>query len=154
MTGWDHNKNRSQAQIGIVIDTANANLYHLCLLHTEKQPVQALLVGADHLGNIPEMLTDHGISIHRHISGRDKAHQRRQASLPRQIQLVILFTDFLAHNVMQSFRAAARDRGIPVVCCRRSACSLRLALAAVARGACAQCPNRRGLGGPVRHGDT
>lgn len=104
--------------------------------------MQALLVGADRLGNIPDLLTAFGISIHRHISGRDRMHQRRQPCLPRETQLVILFTDFLGHNVMQSFRSAARDRGIPLLCCRRSTCSLKQALDAFVGGGCVQCPAR------------
>jgi hypothetical protein len=111
--------------------------------------MQALLVGADRLGNIPDVLADHGITIRQHVSGRDRSHQRRLAGLPKGIQLVVLFTDFLGHNVMQSFRSAAREEGIPLVCCRRSACSLRQALAACARGAeagaaCEACPRRAG----------
>lgn len=96
--------------------------------------MQALVVGADRLGNIPDLLAQSGISIFRHITGRDRAHQKTQVALPKGTQLVILFTDFLGHNVMQRFRAAARDEGVPLLCCRRSVCSLRQALDAF--GAC------------------
>ena len=107
--------------------------------------MQALLVGADRLGNIPDVLADHGITIRQHVSGRDRSHQRRLPSLPKGIQMVILFTDFLGHNVMQSFRSAAREEGVPLVCCRRSVRSLRQALAAGAGEAnCAACPRRPG----------
>lgn len=90
--------------------------------------MHALLVGADRLGNIPDVLAQNGIGILKHVSGRDSAHQKRVVSLPSGVGMVILFTDFLGHNVMKSFREAARAQGLPVVCCRRSTCSVQQAL--------------------------
>ena len=40
------------------------------------QPVKAVIVGADRLGNIPYLLKVHNITIKHHISGRDPAHQK------------------------------------------------------------------------------
>jgi hypothetical protein len=92
-------------------------------------PMDALIVGADRLGNIPEVLHRFGIRIAAHISGRDSSHQRRSvASLPAGVGIVILFTDFLGHNVMQGFRDAASRAGVSFVCCRRSVCALQQAL--------------------------
>jgi len=103
--------------------------------------MKALLVGADRLGNIPQVLTEYGISVARHVSGREPAAQRADRALPAGTELLILFTDFLGHNVMRGYREAARRQGTPVVACRRSTCSLRGAL-----DACAVC--RRGGGCP------
>jgi hypothetical protein len=91
--------------------------------------MNALLVGADRLGNIPYVLEELGIRIAGHVSGRQPGHQKR-AALPAGIELVILFTDFLGHNVMRQFRDRARAQGLRVVCCRRSASSLRQAIGA------------------------
>jgi hypothetical protein len=91
--------------------------------------MHALVVGADRLGNIPDVLAAAGIGILKHVSGRESAHQKRVVSLPRGVNMVILFTDFLGHNVMKSFREAARAQGLPVLCCRRSTCSVKQALA-------------------------
>jgi hypothetical protein len=91
--------------------------------------MNALLVGADRLGNIPDVLAEFGIRIGGHITGRQPGHQKR-ATVPAGTQLVILFTDFLGHNVMRSFRDTARAQGLPVVCCRRSTSSLRQTIAA------------------------
>jgi len=41
--------------------------------------MDALLVGADRLGNIPDILDDFGIRIAAHVSGRDTSHQRRSS---------------------------------------------------------------------------
>ncbi len=95
----------------------------------EELDMNALLVGADRLGNIPDVLDEFGIRIASHISGRQPGHQRR-ASVPAGIQVVILFTDFLGHNVMRTFRDQARAQGLPVLCCRRSTSSLRQAIGA------------------------
>lgn len=90
--------------------------------------MNALLVGADRLGNIPDVLDQFGIRIAAHVSGRDSTHQRRSAPLPSGIEVVILFTDFLGHNVMQRFREAASREDVMFICCRRSVCSLQQAL--------------------------
>lgn len=90
--------------------------------------MNALVVGADRLGNIPEVLNQFGIRIAGHVSGRDSTHQRRSAPLPAGTDVVILFTDFLGHNVMRRFREAAQREQVTVVCCRRSVCALQQAL--------------------------
>lgn len=90
--------------------------------------MEALVVGADRLGNIPDVLQQFGIRISGHISGRDSTHQRRTAPLPAGVEIVILFTDFLGHNVMQRFRQAASRKGVMLICCRRSVCALQEAL--------------------------
>lgn len=113
--------------------------------------MNAVLIGADILGNIPDMLASFNIRIRDHISGRNAAHQRKLPALPKGADLVILFTDFLGHNVMRHYRQAAKESGTPVIACRRSATCLRQALAerlpapATAREEdhpCARCPRR------------
>lgn len=83
--------------------------------------MNAVVVGADRLGNIPEALAGMGVHIAHHISGRNASHQRKLPGLPRGTQLLILLTDFLGHNTMRHFRDVARANSVPVVCCRRSA---------------------------------
>ena len=82
--------------------------------------LNAVVVGADRLGNIPGTLAALGVNIAHHISGRHAAHQRKLPGLPRGTQLLILLTDFLGHNAMRHFRALARAQSVPIVCCRRS----------------------------------
>jgi hypothetical protein len=107
--------------------------------------MDATVVGADRLGNIPQVLKEHGIDICRHISGRDAADQRRVGALPRGTELLILFTDFLNHNAMRGFRRAAQDQGVPVLACRRSVSCLVEALSRhpiKPPGECKACPLR------------
>lgn len=111
--------------------------------------MNAMIVGADRLGNIPDLLAGLGIRVVEHVSGRSPSHQRRLSGSPGNIQLLILFTDFLGHNVMKSFRDLGKRHGLKVVACRRSASCLVRSLAGVAPGAgerCESCPHgaRRG----------
>lgn len=90
--------------------------------------ISAVIVGADRLGNIPDLLDRLNIAITHHISGRDPSHQKKAPQLPRGTDLVILLTDFLGHNVMKMFRQSAQRAGVRVVACRRSVCSMQQAL--------------------------
>ncbi|WP_353150950.1 DUF2325 domain-containing protein [Pollutimonas bauzanensis] len=110
--------------------------------------VNAVVVGADRLGNIPDLLKGHNIAIRQHISGRDPSHQKKTLQLPSGTQLLILLTDFLGHNVMKTFRAAAQRSGIRVLACRRSVCSMKQALNQC--GYCEACPIEKNNEQPVR----
>ena len=105
--------------------------------------MNAMLVGADTLGNIPNVLQDFGITIHRHLSGRNSSHQRKVDRLPAGTDLLILFTDFLGHNVMRHFRELAAEENIRFIACRRSVCALKQSLnCAGLAESCQQCPQR------------
>lgn len=90
--------------------------------------MNAMLVGADTLGNIPHVLNRFGITIQRHLSGRSSTHQRKLDHLPAGTDLLILFTDFLGHNVMRHFRQLAQESNIRFIACRRSVCALTQSL--------------------------
>ena len=106
--------------------------------------VNAVVVGADRLGNIPDLLKNYNISILQHVSGRHCAHQKKSPQLPSGADLLILLTDFLGHNVMKTFRAAAQRSGVRVLACRRSVCCMKQALDQC--GFCEGCANA-GCGG-------
>jgi len=82
--------------------------------------MNCVVVGADRLGSIPEVLETMGIRISSHITGRAASHQRQAVALPSNTDLLILFTDFLSHNVMRSYRGRAQAQGIRILACRRS----------------------------------
>lgn len=113
------------------------------------RPLRACVIGADRLGNIPSLLSHYDIKVTHHVTGREKCHQRKSPKIPSGTELLILLTDFLGHNVMNAFRAAAQREGIRVVACRRSVCALRQALEqgespchVVNRAICQACPNK------------
>ncbi|RQO65551.1 DUF2325 domain-containing protein [Aquitalea sp. FJL05] len=82
--------------------------------------MDALLIGGDSLGQIPDVLALYDIRIARHITGRNTQHQRK-VPLPKNTQMLILLTDYLGHNTMRHYRDTAAAHGIPVLACRRSA---------------------------------
>lgn len=83
-----------------------------------------IVVGADRLGNIEMLLKERGFSELKHITGRHpKAQKSIQVSTARA-KLMILFTDFVGHNVMRNFRKLAREQQIPFIACKRSVCDL------------------------------
>lgn len=90
--------------------------------------MKCVVVGADHLGTIPELLETIGIQIVSHVSGRAASHQRQIGSLPAGIDLLILFIDFLNHNAMRNYRRRAQTQGIRVLACRRSTSCLLMEL--------------------------
>jgi len=109
--------------------------------------MNAMVIGADRLGNIPKLLSDWDISIFRHVTGRQVAHQRKSQGLPINTNLLILFTDFLGHNVMRHFRNLAQAEGVPFIACRRSTISLAQSLeccfnSKVNQSKCQNCPLR------------
>ncbi|WP_348944763.1 DUF2325 domain-containing protein [Chitinibacter sp. FCG-7] len=89
--------------------------------------MQALIVGADHLGNIPQTLAQFGITVGHHVSGRNPSHQRSPSHI-NGMDVVILFTDFLNHNAMRNYRDIAQKRNVRFVACRRSSCDLTRSL--------------------------
>ena len=114
--------------------------------------LSAVVVGADRLGNIPDLLKGHNIAITHHISGRDPSHQKKTLQLPSGTEIVILLTDFLGHNVMKTFRNAAQRAGIRVVACRRSVCSMQQALDQC--GLCNRSGSERCSAAGAREGNT
>ena len=102
--------------------------------------MNAMLVGADTLGKIPTVLEEAGIRIDRHITGRNSAHQRKADRLPPDIDLLILFTDFLGHNVMRHYRELASENNVRFIACRRSVCALKQSLTCAGFN-CENCPN-------------
>ena len=74
----------------------------------------AMLVGADTLGNIPAVLSGYGIEIHRHLTGRNSAHQRKQDRLPAGTGLVDLVYRFSWAQCDEAFSLAGCARKHPL----------------------------------------
>ncbi len=86
--------------------------------------MNAMLIGADDPGNIPAVLSGLEIRIAQRVSGRLAAHQHRLPCVPKNIELLIMFTDFIGRNVMRSCHCQGQAQGIPVIVSRRSASCL------------------------------
>ncbi|MEZ5672116.1 MAG: DUF2325 domain-containing protein [Thiotrichaceae bacterium] len=79
-----------------------------------------LVVGADRLGNIEQVLKERGLSDFRHITGRQPKTQKGSAVNKLNPSAIILFTDFVGHNVMSNFRKLAKEQNVPFIACKRT----------------------------------
>lgn len=84
--------------------------------------MRALLVGADRLGNIPSVLTEYGIQDYIHWSGRKKG--MRNFEIPAEIDMVIVFYDFIEHVISKNVKAGAKKHKIPCVFSKRACTDL------------------------------
>jgi hypothetical protein len=75
-------------------------------------------VGADRLGKIPVQLSEKGYSEIIHWTGRSKSYLNK--SIPKEVDVIILFWDFLNHNLMQQVKRQAKAQGIPLVFSKRN----------------------------------
>jgi len=81
-----------------------------------------LIVGADKINAITPKLEEMGISRITHWNARKRATARFK--IPRHIDAVIFFTDFLHHTVAKKIKSETKKKGLPCLFCRRSASNL------------------------------
>lgn len=88
--------------------------------------MKALLVGADRLGNIPATLENHGINEYIHWTGRKKG--MRKLDMPENLDLVIVFYDFVEHNITDIIKSKAKQNKIPCIFSKRACSDLTMRL--------------------------
>ncbi len=83
--------------------------------------MNALIVGGDNLGTIPDRLHKKGFDNIEHISGR-KGWGKKDSILLRsgRADLVIVFVDFLSHRVAKSAKEIIRELDANVIYTKRS----------------------------------
>ena len=84
----------------------------------------ALLIGCDgkYLKGIKAVLATYGISVIRHVEGRHRHEQSRvTVNIPQKTDLMIIFTDYLNHNIKNLYYDAVKGTGIKTIICKRSA---------------------------------
>ena len=96
-----------------------------------------MIVGADRLGTITARLKSLGFGEILHMDGR-KTRMVRQG-IPKEIDAVLILTDFINHNVAKKITEQAKERSIPVCYAKRSWCSIYQSLAQ-SKNMCKQCP--------------
>ncbi|HBF38060.1 MAG TPA: dihydroorotate dehydrogenase [Firmicutes bacterium] len=77
-----------------------------------------LIVGADRLGNIHEQLSHEGAEEIIHWSGRCKTCIKR--AIPKRVEKIIVFCDYINHPLMGSIKRQAKKGGIPVTYTKRA----------------------------------
>jgi hypothetical protein len=93
-----------------------------------------LIVGADHLGNMPEQLMTLGYREVLHVSGRKC--QAVKKGIPEHVDAVLVLTDYVNHNLSKAIRQKAKEQSLPIYYAKRSWCSVQKALCSCER----ECP--------------
>lgn len=86
----------------------------------------ALLVGADKLGNIPKVLQDHGYEKLIHWTGRKSS--TRNKTIPLNVDLVLVFHDYVNHVLMDSIKTQAKERNLSILFSKRGVSALNTSL--------------------------
>jgi len=92
--------------------------------------MNALLIGADYVEPIKEVLSSAGLNTVDHWTGRKPGDTRR--SVPRDVDVVVVLTDYVSHPLMKKIRQDTNKLGIPVVFARRSLQDVREKVSAFA----------------------
>ncbi|MEW9673086.1 DUF2325 domain-containing protein [Ammoniphilus sp. 3BR4] len=77
-----------------------------------------MIVGADHLGNIEEKLIEMGFGEVIHITDRKVQDVNRE--IPEKINLILVLTDFVNHNLAKVIKQKAKEQSLPVYFTKRS----------------------------------
>lgn len=85
-----------------------------------------MVVGADHLGNIQEKLVTQGFENVLHIDGRKVQVVKR--SIPEHIDIILVLTDYINHNLAKVIKQKAKESNKPVFYCKRSWSSIQKVL--------------------------
>ncbi|MFC0560477.1 DUF2325 domain-containing protein [Halalkalibacter alkalisediminis] len=85
-----------------------------------------LIVGADRLGSIPKKLEELGFNEIIHMSGRKVQMVKKE--IPSHIDLILVLTDFINHNLTAVLKKKAMEQSIPVCYAKRSWCSIYQAI--------------------------
>jgi hypothetical protein len=106
-----------------------------------------VVIGADRLGNINALLEEKLDGKLIHVSGRKKKDQAYE--LPQIVKGVIVFTDYINHNLAKRVKADAKKRNVPIVFAKRSVshleCSLEQMLVCQKEGCARACARNRSL---------
>lgn len=81
-----------------------------------------MIVGADHLGNIPEKLMNIGVTNVIHMDGRKVNMIKR--NIPDYVDVVLVLTDYINHNLAKVIKQKAKSQDVPAYFVKRSWCSI------------------------------
>src|SRR3954449_5385594 len=79
-----------------------------------------LIIGGDHLGQITKKLEGEGFKEVIHLNGRKKQMIRKE--IPKKVDLILVLTDFINHNLSGVIKRQAQEQGIPICFSKRSWC--------------------------------
>lgn len=77
----------------------------------------AVIVGGDRVASYRDYLHGHGYAPVRHWDGRRGSDSHRP--IPEDTRLVVIIIDQVNHGLAAKMRRLAKERGVPVIFCRR-----------------------------------
>lgn len=77
-----------------------------------------MIIGGDHLGKITKKLEGEGFKDVIHVSGRKVQMVKRE--IPQKVDLILVLTDFINHNLSGVIKRKAQEQGIPIRFSKRS----------------------------------
>ncbi|WP_425061391.1 hypothetical protein SCACP_23750 [Sporomusa carbonis] len=87
-----------------------------------------VVIGADYLGAIEKKLRELGITEIAHITGRCPG-EIKKISIPKTAAFVLVFTDYVNHNIAKVVKNQAKAQDVPLVYAKRSWCAVEQKLA-------------------------
>ncbi|MTI81588.1 MAG: DUF2325 domain-containing protein [Firmicutes bacterium] len=81
--------------------------------------MSVFIVGGDNLGNIENNLKQIGFNKVIHEKGRRKC-KRKNLLIPKESDLIIVFTDYVAHSIHGIIKQKAKRYDIPIIYTNRS----------------------------------
>lgn len=80
--------------------------------------MRILIVGGDNINMINFHLCEKGFSVVKHISGRKNNH--KSAEIPINIDIIIIFIDYVNHKLSEHIKKEAKRLGIKTVYSKRA----------------------------------
>lgn len=77
-----------------------------------------VIVGGDYFETINCNLCKNGFCIIKHISGRKNSH--KSVEIPKNADVVLVFTDYVSHNLCEHIKKESKRLGIRAVYCKRA----------------------------------
>lgn len=90
--------------------------------------MSVVIIGGDHLGQIPEKLEKMGFDEILHCTGR-KISSSRSFRLTEDLDLVIVLTNYINHSLMKIIKREAKSKCITLLFAKRSWVSIYKAMA-------------------------
>lgn len=81
--------------------------------------MSVLVIGGDKITPIKDVLKEFGVDEIKHWDARNKSSINRK-SLPKNIDCLLMLTNFLNHNTMYKFKKEAKKKNIPFICADRN----------------------------------
>ncbi|WP_338452596.1 DUF2325 domain-containing protein [Niallia oryzisoli] len=77
-----------------------------------------LIIGGDRLGTISKKLEHEGFNKVFHVNGRKKLMVQKE--IPSKVDLVLVLTDYINHNLSRAIKRKAQEHGVPIYFSKRS----------------------------------